>query len=176
MNRVCINFVLMDPMARTSEDQNIAARQTKALLGEKLLEGGLINEDQLQQVLRRQAQVSGRSGSLLNEMGFVATNDQLDYSAKKAGASGANLFDYAIDEQVLKRIPLEKISAKKVLPLAVDANGLTLAMVNPHGLTTIAEIEFRVAGKVLRMGTNGRCTPDASPIAGACPSLWRLGT
>ena len=44
----------------------------KRRIGEELVEDGLINADQLQQVLRRQAQAGGQLGSILIEMGFVA--------------------------------------------------------------------------------------------------------
>ena len=117
-------------------------------IGEQFLEGGLINEDQIGQVLYRQAQVGGRFGSLLIEMGFLAINDLLDYLSRKFNVPAENLFLRTIDAQTLQLIPLEKLEARKILPISLDQGTLTLGMVNPQDLGTQKEIEFQVGRKV----------------------------
>ncbi len=120
----------------------------KKRIGEQFLQGGLINEDQLEKVLRRQSQVGGKLGSLLIEMGVVALNDLLEYLGKKFGVPYLNLFDCIVEQHTIALIPHEKMLEKRVLPVGVDGNTLTLAMVNPQDLTTIGELEFQLGKKV----------------------------
>ncbi len=128
--------------------RNTENRYGKPRIGEQLLQGGLINEQQLQQVLQRQFQVGGQLGSLLIEMGFVDINDLLENLGKQFGVPGENLFKCSIDAQTLQLIPVKKMIDKKIMPLASDADTLTLAMGNPQDLTTISEIEFQLGKKV----------------------------
>ncbi len=123
-------------------------RPVKRRIGEQLLEGGLISEEQLEQALKRQSQVGGQFGSLLIEMGFVAINDLLEYLSKKFGVPGENLFSRNVDAKILQLIPLEKMRTRKIMPVGVDANTVTLAMVNPQDLHTINEIEFQLGRKI----------------------------
>ncbi|MDA8141040.1 MAG: PilT/PilU family type 4a pilus ATPase [Desulfobacteraceae bacterium] len=125
-----------------------SVRPPKQRIGEQFVQGGLINEEQLEQVLRRQSQVGGQLGSLLIEMGFVAINDLLEYLSKKFGVPAENLFSRSIDAQTLKLIPVDKMESKKIMPVADDGTTLTLAMVNPQDFAAISEIEFQVGKKV----------------------------
>lgn len=125
-----------------------AVRPPKPRIGEQFIQGGLINEEQLQQVLKRQSQVGGQLGSLLIEMGFVAINDLLEYLSKKFGVPGENLFSRTIDAKTLNLVSLEKMEAKKIMPVTEDSGTLTLAMVNPQDFATLSEIEFQVGKKV----------------------------
>ena len=88
----------------------------KRRIGEQLMDDGLISADQLQQVLKRQAQAGGQLGSILIEMGFVALDDLLDLLGRKFGVPGVNLYQRNIKEEVLRLLPVEKMSAMRVLP------------------------------------------------------------
>lgn len=126
---------------------------SKKRLGEEMLDTGLINPDQLQQVLKRQAQAGGHLGSILIEMGFIAIDDLLDLLSRKFGVPGVNLYTKNISRDVISMIPMEKIAEKKVLPVHSDKTTLTLAMVNPQDFATIGEIEFSLGKKVVPMVT-----------------------
>jgi twitching motility protein PilT len=117
-------------------------------LGELLVEYGLINGNQLQEALKRQGQLGGQIGSILLDMGFVSTDDLLDFLSKQLGVPSANLFKLDIDQEVLKLLPLDKIKRMKILPVATDENSLTLAMVNPQDMMTVREVEFTLGRKV----------------------------
>lgn len=123
-------------------------RPPKQRIGEQFIQGGLINEEQLEQVLRRQSQVGGKLGSLLIEMGFVAINDLLEYLSKKFDVAAENLFSRTIDAKTLSLVPLDTMETKKIIPVAEDGGILTLAMTNPQDFATISEIEFQVGKKV----------------------------
>ena len=120
----------------------------KSRLGERLVAGGLIDEYQLEQVLKRQSQAGGRLGSLLIEMGFVQIEDLLAYLGNRYGVSAENLFRQHISEETLGLIPLKKMAEKMIIPLAADQNTIKLGMANPQDFGTISEIEFQLNRKV----------------------------
>ena len=120
----------------------------KRRIGEQLLDNGLINDQQLDQVLKRQAQVGGQLGSILIEMGFVALDDLLDLLSRKFGVPGMNLYQRNIKRSVIDLLSLEKISSKRVLPISQDGHNLVLAMTNPQDFSTISELEFSLGKKI----------------------------
>jgi twitching motility protein PilT len=120
----------------------------KQRIGELLVEHGLINTNQLKEALKRQAQVGGHIGSVLVEMGFIKLDNLLSFLSQQLGIPSVNLFKIEISPETLKIIPLEKIKAMKVLPISVDEDSVTLAMVNPRDMLAIRDIEFSLGKKV----------------------------
>lgn len=118
------------------------AGKKKHRLGELLVEQRLITVNQLKDALRRQAQVGGQIGSIMVEMGYIATDDLLTFLNRQLGVPSVNLFNVDIPPEVLKLMPLEKFKAMKVIPLRIDESSVTLAMVNPHDMISIRDIEF----------------------------------
>ena len=76
-------------------------RSKKQLIGEILVESGLINHTQLKQVLKRQAQTGNHIGSTLINMGLIKIDDLLDILSKKLGVPAVNLFKVDIEENAL---------------------------------------------------------------------------
>ncbi|MDP2754146.1 MAG: ATPase, T2SS/T4P/T4SS family, partial [Nitrospirota bacterium] len=120
----------------------------KQRLGELLIEQGLISTIQLKDALRRQSQVGGQIGSILVEMGLITIDDLLNFLNKQLGVPSVNLFKVDITPELLKLMPLEKFKTMKVIPLGIDENSVTLAMVNPHDMISIRDIEFSIGKKV----------------------------
>ncbi len=132
-----------------AQDSKATEKSAKRLrLGELLVKSGLINQEQLLQVLKRQTQVGGQLGSILIDMGFITTDELLDFLSKKLGVQGINLFETNIEAPILNILSREKMSSLKVLPLASDSSTVTLAMVNPQDFITISEIEFMLGKKI----------------------------
>ncbi|MEW6571999.1 MAG: PilT/PilU family type 4a pilus ATPase, partial [Nitrospirota bacterium] len=120
----------------------------KQRLGELLLEDGLINSNQLKEALKKQAQVGGQIGSVLVEMGFITLENLLNFLNKQHGLPSVDLSKLDIPSEILKIMPLEKIKTMKVLPVSIDENSVTLAMVNPRDMLSIRDIEFSMGKKV----------------------------
>jgi hypothetical protein len=120
----------------------------KQRIGELLVEEGLINTNQVKDALKRQSQAGGHLGSILVEMGFITTDDLLGVLGKQHGIPSANLFKIEIAPETLKILPIEKLRKMKVLPVHMDENSITLAMVNPRDMLSIRDIEFSLGKKV----------------------------
>ncbi len=125
-----------------------AKGEQRQRLGELLVEHGLINTNQLKEALKRQARTGGQIGSILIEIGAITTDELLNFLSKQLGVPSANLFNLDVSPKILKFLPLEKIKNLKIVPLAVDDNTVTLAMVNPRDMVTLSEIEFSLGKKV----------------------------
>ncbi len=122
--------------------------QRKHRLGEMLVKGGLITNEQLQQTLKRQIQEERPLGSLLIELGYISIDDLLHFLSQQFGVPSTNLFKIDIPQEVLQLIPLDRIKALKILPISATKTTLTLAMVSPHDLMTISDLEFRLGRKI----------------------------
>ncbi len=116
-------------------------KDKKPLLGEVLVQHGLITQNMLKNALRRQSQVGGQIGSVLIDMGYITTDALLEFLSKQFGVPSVNLFKLNIPPEVLKTIPFDKIKEYKVLPIEVDEH-LTIAMVNPGDMHAIKDMEF----------------------------------
>ena len=122
--------------------------KTKQKLGELLVEAGLLTSNRLKDALNRQAQVGGQIGSILIEMGYITTETLLNFLSRQLGVPSVNLLNVEIDPSLMKLIPPEKIQKMKVIPIGIDDSTVTLAMVNPHDIMTLNEIEFSLGRKV----------------------------
>lgn len=120
----------------------------KMRIGEFMVDQGLITRSQLDEALKRQSQVGEHIGSILLELGHVTIEELLGILQSQFGMPAVNLFDQEIEPQAAGLIPPDKIKEKQVLPISVQGNRLTLAMVNPKDLTTVSELEFRLGKKI----------------------------
>jgi twitching motility protein PilT len=120
----------------------------KARLGDLLIKNGLITAEQLQKALKRRAQVDLPLGSILISLGFIKTDDLLNFLSDKAGVPSVNLFQVNIDQKLIDMIPLDKMKQYKILPVSIENNQLTVAMTTPHDFMTISDLEFTIGKKI----------------------------
>ncbi|PKK90519.1 MAG: type II secretion system protein GspE [Candidatus Wallbacteria bacterium HGW-Wallbacteria-1] len=105
--------------------------QEKRLLGESLLEAGLVNRDQLLDALKSQRKSGHSLGYCLLLKGYISQEDLIFFLETKLGINYANLANYIIDPHVVKLVPKEIAVKYQVIPLVKVQNVLTVAMVDP---------------------------------------------
>jgi twitching motility protein PilT len=123
-------------------------RMNSKLIGELLVDCQCITREQLSQALRYQEQKGGRLGSLLLEMGYVSIDDLLKILEKTYEVPTVNLQKLCIDPAVLSLVPLELMTKYKILPIADGVKSIFIAMVNPHDLALVEEIQFKLGKTV----------------------------
>lgn len=111
-------------------------------IGELLLEGRIINEKQLNEVLQNQKKSKMRIGSLLIQAGYASVDDVGEILSEKYQVPHVDPEAIDIERDVLKLIPLEITKKFKCIPLYRFGNTLTLAMVDPFDIKVIDEIKF----------------------------------
>ncbi|HYA12198.1 MAG TPA: PilT/PilU family type 4a pilus ATPase [Thermodesulfovibrionales bacterium] len=114
----------------------------KQKFGELLIQYGLINNNQLRDALKVQAQAGGSIGSILLELGYITLEKLLEFLSKHFNVPSVNLYDFTLEPSVIKILPFDKMKSYKVLPLAIKEKFVTLAMVNPNNHVAIRDLEF----------------------------------
>ncbi len=121
----------------------------KPLLGEILLERGLITKENLDQVLRVQAGGMRRVGYLLVKMKFISDVQLLDAISTQLGVPIVQV-ESEIRTEVRRLLPRHLCRRFTVLPLALEENNVVrLAMVDPLDDIAIREVE-NFTGLVVR--------------------------
>ncbi|MDG2220376.1 MAG: ATPase, T2SS/T4P/T4SS family [Rubripirellula sp.] len=120
-------------------------------LGQRLVEAGLIREDQLDSALSHQAAQSDRKdasgtnetlptkrlGEIVAELGLVEEGDLLPLLGEQLGVEGVRLREGLIDPLAVQLIPRGYAERLRALPLMRVRDELTVAMADPHDLASI---------------------------------------
>lgn len=109
----------------------------KKLLGEKLLEEGLITREQLGEALRVQARTGELLGRVLIKLGMISEKDLnrlLDIQELTAKEE--------IDLHLLKTVPEQLIRKYKLLPVKKEGKRLYVAMADPLNVIAIDDLRL----------------------------------
>jgi len=109
------------------------------LIGQTLLDVGLIGDDQLRIALHEQAHKSGLLGQLCVELGFITETMLRDALSKRLGRQVVELAGAVVDPATLSLIPEPLARRVTALPLSFDeaTATLTVAMANPQDLIAL---------------------------------------
>ncbi len=111
-------------------------------LGDLLVEGGLISEDQLKKTLVFQKERGGLIGELLVELGFAKEEDIAQALTVQYGFPYLPLANYDINPDVIKIIPGRVALQYLLIPIDKIGNNFTIVMSNPLNLQAVEDVEF----------------------------------
>src|SRR5437016_1332085 len=111
-------------------------------LGDLLVREKVINNDQLEQALKKQKETGGRLGSVLVKLGFLSDEEVTNFLSRQYGVPAINLQFFEIDSNVVKLIPEETARKHQILPLSRVGASLTIAMVDPTNVFAMDDIKF----------------------------------
>jgi general secretion pathway protein E/type IV pilus assembly protein PilB len=111
-------------------------------IGEKLIQMGLISQDQLQVALQEQRTSKKLLGSILVEMGFITESALGEVLAASAGAQIFNPKTTVLDPILIKSIPKPVAVKFKIIAVAQDTNHniITLAMPDVYNVIAIDQV------------------------------------
>lgn len=110
-------------------------------LGKKLLEKGVITEEQLFEALAMQRESDKKIGEILVELGY--TTEDLVYSALEENSNTYfNLDDYEIDPDIAQKITESLAKKHTAIPLAIEGNELIVAMEDPKNILALEDIKL----------------------------------
>jgi len=119
-------------------------------LGELLLNEKMITKDQLEEALKIQMIYGIRLGSSLVEMGYIDGDVLAQLLSKKLGFPCVGRKELAsLSKELLIKFPRHLVEAYHVVPLKLEGNRLSLAMIDPTDFGAIEEIGF-VTGRVIQ--------------------------
>ncbi|MFC1682611.1 SIS domain-containing protein [Candidatus Zixiibacteriota bacterium] len=101
-------------------------------IGEFLLEGGFINQEQLDAALEHQQSNGSRLGKTLVEMDVISEADWMQALGMQLGLPYVHLANYGLDPEVVRTIPKELARHYRMIPIAKQLNVLVTAMADPQ--------------------------------------------
>ncbi|MFO1241911.1 MAG: GspE/PulE family protein [Rickettsiales bacterium] len=134
------SFFPTDPGKRGTEQVS----QKKLLLGERLLELGIIAKDQLEIALLEQKTNKKLLGAILVEMGFLTESALAEVLAESAGTERFDIRKTIIDPQVIAMVPKDVAVRHKVIPVEVVDGHLKLAMADIYNVLAVDQVRRHI--------------------------------
>ncbi|WP_078545318.1 GspE/PulE family protein [Litchfieldia alkalitelluris] len=116
-------------------------RNTRKRLGDLLVEGELISEEQLQQALAEKSQ-SQKLGDVLLQRGYITEQQLIEVLEFQLGIPHVSLFRYPIDTSLTTLIPKEVAQRNLLVPLKRDGEKLFVAMADPMDFYTTEDLRL----------------------------------
>ncbi|MBI4340953.1 MAG: hypothetical protein HY598_01580 [Candidatus Omnitrophica bacterium] len=120
-------------------------------LGELLVGKGLISSDQLNMVLEEQRGTKEFLGAILVRKGLVRKQDILAALGEQMNVPVIRLDPDRIDWAVAKRFSPTAVLEHKSMPIAMDREAVTVAVVNPLDVWGLEAIEREIGSRALKM-------------------------
>jgi len=125
-------------------------------LGDILVERGIIKPQELQIAVNEQQRTKKMLGQVLVDMGMVTERKLLDVLAEQQGVAYVELKDINIDEKVIRSVPAKFVWHYKVMPISIEDNVLTIAISNPFDLWPVDDLEAHLGFRVEKvLATSG---------------------
>lgn len=116
----------------------------KLRIGERLIEAGLISNDQLLIALQEQKNSKKLLGQILVDMSFITESALAEFLAESAGTERFDATAMMIDPQVVKMIPKDIAQRNKIMPISYQDNILQLAMADIYNVVAIDQARRHV--------------------------------
>jgi len=114
----------------------------KKLVGQILLEKGVITQEQLDEALNVQKNTTEQIGRILTDLGHVTERDVLRAHAEQLGIAFLELDKTSVDEDVAKAIPQSVVQRYNAVPIRRSGNRLTVAMSDPSNVFALDDMRL----------------------------------
>jgi hypothetical protein len=94
----------------------------RKLLGELLVESGIVTKEQLWESLERQKLIGGRVGSILVGLGYISESKLKEFLGRQLGIPILDLSRVEIERDAVKLIPAETAHKLKVVPVRLESD------------------------------------------------------
>jgi type IV pilus assembly protein PilB len=119
------------------------SKLTKKRLGELLISEGLVNEEQINEALKRQQETGGLLGEVLIALGYVTEIDIARTITTQFGLPYIDASRYFVAKEVAALLPEDEMRRNQYVPLDKIGNILTLAVCGLLNEKTFEDIEKR---------------------------------
>lgn len=130
------------PDAPTPIDAAQAAAPAKRpqRLGERLVDMGLISDDQLLIALQEQKTSKKLIGAILIEMGFITESALGEVLAESSGTEKFDPKSTMLDPNLIKLVPKDVAMRNKIIPVAIDGETVQLAMADVYNVVALDQV------------------------------------
>jgi len=123
----------------------------KKRLGEMLVTGGLIKEDQLKKALDEQKKRGGKVGEILIDLGFVSEHNLAVFLARQLQIAYIEIEKQLVDRESVKLIPGDMARRLQAIPLYKDKGALVVAMADPLNIFGFDDIQKATDMKITQV-------------------------
>lgn len=116
-------------------------RGKKKLLGEYLVDKGLVSNEQIQKALDEQKKAGSRLGQTLIELGYLKEDDLIVALARQLNLAHIDISSYSLKLNIVKLIPEQVARRYELVALEKVGNDLTIAMADPLNVFAIDEVQ-----------------------------------
>jgi len=124
------------------------AQGTHKLIGQILIERGLITEPQLEESLQAQKDTTQRIGQVLVGLGYLDEHALYDALSEQLGVRYINLAQFAIDRDVAMLVPRDIAERYEALPIARGDGCIRVAMAEPGNVLAMDDLRVRLQMQV----------------------------
>ena len=124
-------------------------------LGQRLLEAGMITQDQLALALRELDRLGGHLGETLINFGFITQGDLLAFLAQQTESEVVNLAEVNFEPEAFELIPYELAKRIPVIPVRREGKSLTVVLSNTMDVMAVDLLE-RKTGLILNVVSASR--------------------
>lgn len=129
-------------------DEELAKGKQPIRIGDRLVELGIITQDQLNVALQEK-RISGKMlGQVLVDLAFVSEEDISSFLAEKSGFEVFDAKTTLVEPEILKLIPLKDAERYQILPVSIDGDVATVAMADPQDVVAL-DVLRRLLGRGL---------------------------
>ena len=112
------------------------------LIGQLLVQKGLITVEALERALLEQEKAQEFLGETLVKLGYVSQDELYKILSEQLGVSYVKIKDIQIDHSVIARIPAKFACHYGLVPIKSEGNVITVATANPLDIHTVDDIKL----------------------------------
>jgi type II secretory ATPase GspE/PulE/Tfp pilus assembly ATPase PilB-like protein len=117
-------------------------RPKNMLIGEMLVEEGIITKEQLKDALEEQKHTGTKIGEILIRMGYISKEILWTFLGYQMGVPFINLDELPeIRQDVLKTLPEQLMRAEKLIPVNKQGKVITVAMADPLNFLVVDDLK-----------------------------------
>ncbi|MFH1811951.1 MAG: hypothetical protein ABIJ09_24650 [Pseudomonadota bacterium] len=152
--KICLSRRLVDGIEAdlAAWNRDGGQRMAKKKLGEILIEGGVIDEEQLNSALAYQRQWGHRLGVAMVAKGFISEGLLTKVLSESLGIPMVDLSRVSISKDSLRLVPVGLCESHDLIPIDLKIEKgrkhLTVAMSDPLNLAALEELEFTTGATV----------------------------
>lgn len=121
----------------------------KKMLGEMLINGGLLKDEQLTRALEEQKRRGGRLGEILLDLGFLNEHNLATFLGRQLHLPFIEIEKQLVDPESVTLIPADMARRLMAIPLYRDKEALVVAMADPLNIFGLDDIA-KAAGREIR--------------------------
>ena len=114
------------------------------MIGEILIEKGIITDEQLGKAVQEQKRTGEFIGSCLMRLGYIGEKELLVVLSEQFGIPYKDLKEVSIDENIITAIPAKYVWHYKFMPLRLKGNTLTIAISDPLDIWLLEDIKLNL--------------------------------